>query len=169
MIATDYAGVVETPAAPPVALRQRRRIATAASLSLGLHGLLGLGLFLHHASAPFGATGSDIGTGIQISLVAGFAAGGPDAGERDTSLLEAEIERDRLEPETPEVLTGGAPSAAEAPVPQQRQEPTQTPSEASLARGEQGQAAGDFDGLQGASPSAGGDSLAVSDLLAQIA
>ncbi|WP_293903682.1 hypothetical protein [Phenylobacterium sp.] len=142
---------------------------TAASVSLGFHLLLGLGLFLQHADAPFGAAGPDLGTGIRVSLVSGFAAGGLQAGSRNTATPEATRERDQLRPETVKVLSGGALNSNEDPLPRDPQEPTRPPSDASVAQGEAGQAAGVFEGDVGASRSQGGNPLAVSDLLAQIA
>lgn len=142
--------------------------ATAVTVSVGLHLLIALGLFLQHADAPFGALGSDLGTGMQVSLVSGFAAGGPDAGKLETSAPDAETEREQSPLRILEAA-GGAPAADEEPTPSDRQTPTERPSEASMARGEAGQAAGAFEGAAGARDSQGGDPLAVSDLLAQIA
>lgn len=167
-VATDYAGFGLDRMGWRATRPQRRRTMTAISASLCAHLLLGLGLFLQHADPPFGAIGPDIGTGMQVSLVSGFAAGGPDAGKLDASEPEAVEERDPSPPKILEAL-GGARSDLAERMPAERQEPAQPPSKASLARGEAGQAAGAFEGAVGASNAKGGDSLAVSDLMAQIA
>jgi hypothetical protein len=105
---------------------------------------------------------------MQVSLVSGFAAGGPDAGNLAASAPESTEER---YPSLPKILeaVGGAPAFTAEPVLTDRQETTQRPSEASIAPGKTGQAAGAFEGAVGANQSEGGNPLAMSDLLAQIA
>ena len=167
-VATDYAGLGDSPTAWRGARPQRHRRTTAISVSLGIHLLLGLGLFLQHADPPFGAVGSDVGAGMRVSLVSGFAVGGPDAGTLDASEPQAAEAREASPPKILEAV-GGDHAATDAPTSTERQEPAQRPSKASLARGEAGQASGAFEGNVGASQAQGGDPLAMSDLMAQIA
>lgn len=164
----DYVGIVERPAPPLTAKSQRRRLNTALSISLCLHILLGVGLLLQHQGASFGSAGPDLGTGIQVSLLSGFAAGGRERGQQTVSEPEATDPQEQLRPETLK-LVGGDLTATSDFEPQDRTDPPRPAATASTAQGDAGQAAGAFEGLQGASASRGGDPLAMSDILAQIA
>ena len=129
--------------------------------------VLGLGLVLQHAEAPFGVAGADLGAGMQVSLVSGVAAGGTEAGSLSETAPAEELEVPSP-PKLFEVLSGPA-TASDEPMSPEPNPPTHPPRQASLARGESGQAAGAFEGADGASNAQGGDPLATSDLLAQIA
>jgi hypothetical protein len=164
----DYAGIVERPNSPLTTKSQRRRLNTALSISLCLHVLLGIGLILQRQGASFGAAGPDFGTGIQVSLLSGFAAGGSEGGQQAVSEPEVKESQEQLRPETLKLL-GGDLAAVSDLEPQDQTDPPQPAKKASTAQGNAGQAAGAFDGLQGASASRGGDPLAMSNILAQIA
>jgi len=106
---------------------------------------------------------------MSVSLVAGFAAGGPQAEPKPAEPPEPEAgEADLRREAEPPVAAGAEAEAAPQEAEAQDARP-QTPRLAMMRVEAVGEAANAFDGLTGASGALGGDPTATSDLLAQIA
>ena len=117
--------------------------------------------------APFGKSGPDLGEGVQVALVQGFAGGGPN-----DSLT--------IGQSSP---SGKAVAAHSVPIPHAEPEPASNssrdaidatkigaaPGAGSLQDGEHGTAARDDHGSAGAKATQGGDPASDAELIAQIA
>lgn len=145
----------------------RRRRSAALLASVVVHAVVLVGLLLHPAKAPFGTAGPDLGTGMPVTLVAGFSEGGVEAGPRVDPAPEVEAERDALQPEETPLDTGA--KVPDIPQPRKDRQATAPPASLAMARAEDGEAANVFDGITSASGATGGDPTATSDLLAQVA
>lgn len=140
----------------------------ALATSLAVHGLLLIGLLASPVTSNFGASGSDLGTGMSVALVSGFSAGGAKVGPVESEAPEADVE---AEPETAEEsppLDAGA-DLAELSKPTEDQAVARPRLRAAMALADLGQAANAFDGAVGTDSAQGGEPTAVSDLLGQIA
>jgi hypothetical protein len=106
---------------------------------------------------------------MAVSLVAGFAAGGPHAEPKPAEPAEPETGEEDLRHE-PVPPVGAGAEAEDAPRETEAQDARpETPRLAMMRVNATSEAANMFDGLTGASNSLGGDPTATSDLLAQIA
>jgi len=137
-------------------------------VSAALHLLLAGGLLVHPLTSSFGAPGNDIGTGIPVALVSGFASGGASVGpvESDAPEAAAEVEPQTAE-QSPPLDTGS--DLVELPKPIEDQDAARPRRRAAMALAHLGQAANTFDGAVGADGAQGGNPTAASDLLGQIA
>jgi hypothetical protein len=145
---------------------RRRRLHGAAG-SVAVHLLLIGALLLHWSHAPLGVDGADLGTGIDVSLVDGFAAGGADVGrisERDAT---AEEHRDRNFQSDP--AAGASASDAALPSLTEEQSLERLKAETALDVGSAGETAANEHGYDGDSAARGGDPTPGADLLQQIA
>lgn len=150
----------------PIGRLLRSRRAGALSASAAFHLLLGVGLLLQFGREPYGAYGPGLGTGIQVSLVSGFAEGGADAGSR---AIDTEADDDQTEHEAAAPVDAGAATSAVPPTAEEQEARRRTDNAAALAAARDGEAANAFEGAVGASAAQGGDPTATSDLLAQVA
>lgn len=140
----------------------------ALAVSLAVHGLVLIGLLANPVTSNFGASGADLGTGMPVALVSGFAAGGAIIGPVESEAPEAEVEAEPKTAEESRPLDAGA-ELAELPTPTKDQEATRPRMRAAMALADFGQAANSFEGAVGADAAEGGDPTATSDLLGQIA
>lgn len=148
--------------------RQVRPPRYALAISLAVHGLLLIGLLVSPVTSSFGASGPDFGTGMPVALVSGFAAGGAKVGPIKSDAPEADVQVEPQSAEESAPLDAG-PEIAELPKPTEDQEAARPPIRAAMALAALGKAANNFEGAVGADASQGGDPVAVSDLLGQIA
>jgi len=163
---------LQPPVLRPAALRvraPRRHDGVGLGISIVLHLAVLAGLLLNPVGRSFGAYGPDMGTGMAVSLVAGFAAGGPQAEPTPSEPAEPEMGEQNLQREAVLPVGAGA-EAKDTPQEAEAQDARpQTPRLAMMRVNATSKAANAFDGLTGASDSLGGDSTATSDILAQIA
>lgn len=149
--------------------RAHRRGRIGLGASAALHVALLAGLLLNPVGRSFGAAGPDLGTGMAVSLVAGFAAGGPEAQVEPAEPVEPDTASEDLRREAEPPVGAGA-EAEEAPKEAEAQDARPPrPRLAMMRVAAVGEAANAFEGLNGASGALGGDPTATSDLLAQIA
>lgn len=149
--------------------RVGRRRGLGIAVSTALHLCLAAGLLSNPIGRSFGASGPELGTGIAVSLVAGFSAGGAQTRSDSAEPPEPEAGNADVARET-ETREGALAESSETPKEPEVQEARPfIPRLAMMRVDTTGEAANDFQGMTGASGALGGDPTATSDLLAQIA
>jgi len=124
-------------------------------------------LLVQWSHTPFGGDGSDLGTGIEVSLVDGFAGGAADIGKISERDANAEQHRDRIIQS--DLAASITESDAALPSPSEEQTLERVAAERSLNVGSAGDVATNDHGYDGNSASYGGGSTPDAELLQQIA
>lgn len=157
--------------AVPVQPREIRRgwHAIALGTSAALHMVILAALLLNPTSRTFGVSGPDLGTGMAVSLVTGFASGGPETELAPAEPVEIDAGLEDVRREV-DLTLGTAPAAKDSPPESEARDARPSLPRLAMMRIETyGEAANTFEGLTGASDALGGSATANSDLLAQIA
>lgn len=147
-----------------------RRLFAYGAGSILFHLLLGALFLLQPRTSVFGTYGPDVGTGLQVSLVSGFAGGGGAAESATpvdpldlTTKDEADQDAGRPRPEAQALSLLPSVDRPEGVADEAKV------TNDSRAEGVNGEAAGRHEGVASAGDALGGSPTAMSDLLAQIA